>query len=105
MVTKTKQKINRENKRKRLTKAQRKLEKLDHINANTAGIDIGSKSHYVAVLYECDDEPVREFLTFTNDLIALSNWLKKCKITTVAMESMVFFKHLLKIFEDISQRC
>ena len=35
---------------------------------NAAGIDIGSASHYVAVPPDRDDEPVREFQSFTADL-------------------------------------
>ncbi len=35
---------------------------------DTAGIDIGSKSHFVAVPSERDSNPVREFSTFTADL-------------------------------------
>lgn len=54
---------------------------------DTAGIDIGSKSHFVAVPTDRDDCPVREFLTFTGDLLKLVEWLKKCRINTVIMES------------------
>jgi transposase len=68
-------------------KKAKKIEALDYINVNAAGIDIGSKSHFVAVPAGHDDEHVREFSTFTNSLIELVNWLKKTRITTVAMES------------------
>jgi hypothetical protein len=54
---------------------------------NTAGIDIGSKSHFVAVPADRDSAPVREFLTFTSDLYNMMNWLKQCQIKTVVMES------------------
>src|SRR5271157_4845183 len=54
---------------------------------NTAGIDIGSKSHFVAVPSDRDPKPVREFSTFTADLHNMVNWLKKCRIKTVIMES------------------
>ncbi len=54
---------------------------------DTAGIDIGSKSHYVAVPSDRDIKPVREFSTFTNDLQEMVNWLKACGIKTVIMES------------------
>ena len=54
---------------------------------NAAGIDIGSASHFVAVPPDRDDEPVREFPSFTVDLNALADWLKACKADTVAMES------------------
>ena len=36
---------------------------------NAAGIDIGSASHFVAVPPDRDDEPVREFPSFTVDQI------------------------------------
>lgn len=34
-----------------------------------------------------DDEPVREFPSFTVDLNALADWLTTCGVDTVAMES------------------
>ena len=54
---------------------------------NAAGIDIGSASHYVAVPADRDDEPVREFASFTVDLQRLADWLQACGVDTVAMES------------------
>lgn len=54
---------------------------------DTAGIDIGSRSHFVAVPSDRDSDSVREFLTFTADLHEMVNWLKKCGIKTVIMES------------------
>ena len=54
---------------------------------NAAGIDIGSASHYVAVPPDRDDEPVREFQSFTTDLHRLADWLTACGVDTVAMES------------------
>jgi transposase len=57
------------------------------INKDAAGIDIGSEEHWVAVPEDRDEEPVRPFGCFTADLHAMANWLKKCGITTVAMES------------------
>lgn len=54
---------------------------------NAAGIDIGIASHFVAVPADRDDEPVREFSSFTADLHALADWLQRCGADTVAMES------------------
>lgn len=64
-----------------------KVDKLDYINVNAAGIDIGSKSHFVAIPEGRSSQTVREFQTFTNSLIDLVNWFKEIGITTVAMES------------------
>ncbi len=63
----------------------RQVLSLTHPNA--AGVDIGSASHHVAVPPDRDDEPVREFKSFTADLHALADWLQACGVDTVAMES------------------
>jgi transposase len=54
---------------------------------NSAGIDVGSQRHYVAVPASFDPEPVRSFGCFTEDLIALADWLKGCGVTHVVLES------------------
>jgi transposase len=60
---------------------------LELTHPNAAGIDIGSASHFVAVPPDRDDEPVREFASFTTDLHRLADWLRDCGVDTVAMES------------------
>jgi transposase len=67
--------------------AVRKRSALELTHPNAAGIDIGSASHFVAVPPDRDDEPVREFKSFTSDLAALADWLTACGVDTVAMES------------------
>lgn len=57
------------------------------INPNAAGIDLGSREHWVAVPVDRAAQPVRRFGTFTADLQALADWLKECGIDTVAMEA------------------
>jgi purine-nucleoside phosphorylase len=52
-----------------------------------AGIDVGATSHFVAVPKNCSKEPVREFKSFTQDSIAMANWLKECGVQSIAMES------------------
>lgn len=67
---------------------------------NAAGIDIGSASHFVAVPADRDDEPVREFPTFTEDLERLAQWLSECGIETIAMESTgVYWIPLFELLE------
>lgn len=74
---------------------------LQHINAMAAGIDIGSKSHFVAVPEGCADVCIREFKSFTTDLMALADWLESCGITTVAMESTgVYWIPLYELLES-----
>ena len=76
-------------------------EALTITHPNAAGIDIGSASHYVAVPADRDDEPVREFASFTEDLEALADWLKTCDVDTVAMESTgVYWIPLFELLES-----
>jgi transposase len=68
---------------------------------NAAGIDIGSASHWAAVPTDRDDEPVREFKSFTGDLIGLADWLSACGVDTVAMESTgVYWIALFELLES-----
>jgi transposase len=60
---------------------------LNLTHPNAAGIDIGSASHFVAVPPDRDEQPVREFASFTAELERLANWLSECGVDTVAMES------------------
>jgi hypothetical protein len=57
------------------------------LEVNAAGIDIGAREIYVAVAPDRDADPVRVFSTFTEDLQRLAEWLRACRITTLAMES------------------
>lgn len=59
--------------------------KMDIINPSAAGIDVGSRSHFVAVGQSTED--VKEFGVYAEDLTSLCEWLKSYEITTVAMES------------------
>jgi transposase len=74
---------------------------LESINLNAAGIDIGSRSHFVAVPPDRDPQPVQEFPAFTADLGHLADWLERCGITTVAMESTgVYWIPLFELLES-----
>ena len=64
---------------------KKRLTLLEQINLNAAGIDVGSREHWVAVPAERDPQPVRCFGTFTSDLEALAQWLRQCGVETVAM--------------------
>lgn len=58
---------------------------MEVVNPHAAGIDVGSRSHWVAVGQSEHD--VKEYGVFNDDLFALSDWLKERKIKTIAMES------------------
>ncbi|AEL27155.1 IS110 family RNA-guided transposase [Cyclobacterium marinum] len=55
------------------------------VNPQAAGVDVGSRSHWVAVGQS--EKDVREYGVFNQDLFALADWLKEKDVKTVAMES------------------
>ncbi len=58
---------------------------LEVVNPNAAGIDVGSRSHWVAVGQNAQD--VKEFGVYSQDHQELCEWLEKHGVTTIAMES------------------
>jgi transposase len=84
-------------KKKRHGKLDRNLPQL---KANAGGIDIGAREIFVAVPVDRDKDSVQSFPTFTEDLHRLADWLVRCKIDTVAMESTgVYWIPLFQILE------
>lgn len=71
------------------------------INPNSAGIDIGGSSHFVAVPKDRDKNCVREFGCFTPDIQKMIAWLKQCRIETVVMESTA--SYWIPVFEMLDQ--
>jgi len=71
------------------------------LEKDAAGIDIGAEEIYVAVPPDRDVESTRKFGTFTRDLNTLAEWLDRCRIRTVAMESTgVYWIPLFQILEE-----
>lgn len=64
---------------------RKKIESMPVINPNAAGIDVGSRSHYVAVGQASED--IREFGVYSKDHQAIIDFLKDHQVNTVAMES------------------
>jgi hypothetical protein len=58
---------------------------LEVVNPNSAGIDIGSRSHWVAVGQNAED--VKEFGVYSQDQMDLCAWLKSKNVNSIAMES------------------
>src|SRR5262245_29142489 len=70
------------------------------LEPDAAGVDLGAREIYVAVPPDRDAMPVRKFNTFTEDLNEVADWLKRCGVTTVAMESTgVYWIPLFEILE------
>ena len=58
---------------------------LEVVNPNAAGIDVGSRSHWVSIGQNSED--VKEYGVYSEDHQELCEWLQKHKVTTIAMES------------------
>ena len=81
-------------------KSRRSPSLLQRINADVAGIDLGSEKHYVAVPTDRTADAVRYFGAFTADLHRLADWLSACGIRSVAMEATgVYWIPLFEILE------
>jgi transposase len=79
-----------------------KLESLQQINLNAAGLDIGAAEIWACVPEGRDEVSVRVFQTFTVDLYALADWLEACGVDTVAMESTGIY--WIPIYEILEAR-
>ena len=85
-------------KEKEQSKKSSQVVELPLIHPNAAGIDIGDSVHAVAVPAGRDIVSTRTFGTFTCDLESIVQWLKECRIETVAMESTgVYWKNLFSM--------
>ncbi len=65
--------------------ARKKKLEMEIINPDVGGIDVGSRSHFVAVGQSLSD--VKEFGVYAEELTQLCEWLLSYGITSVAMES------------------
>ena len=91
-----------------MSKAKRKpkidvkpIDVLSQINLNAAGLDIGAAEIYACVPADRDEQSVQVFATFTADLHTLADWLSKCGVDTVAMESTgVYWIPIYEILES-----
>lgn len=58
---------------------------MEVVNPFAAGIDVGSRSHFVSIGQK--EGHVKEFGVYTKDHKSMITWLKEADITTIAMES------------------
>lgn len=82
--------------------SKRQPRSLETVQLNAAGIDLGSREHYVAGPPLPDGSPnVKRFGTTTPELMGLAHWLEQQQITTVAMESTgVYWIPLFEILDS-----
>ena len=88
--------------RRKKSKKVLPVERLPVLNPNVAGIDLGSREHWVCCPKKADNKPnVEVFSTVTSDLKKIASWLIKEGVTSVAMESTsVFWIPLYEILES-----
>jgi transposase len=71
------------------------------VNPDAAGIDVASTEYQVCVPEDRDVDHNRRFDAFTCDLKAIVQWLKQCRIKTVAMEATgIYWVQLYTILEE-----
>ena len=71
------------------------------VHPNAGGIDVGNESHFVAVPSDRDANPVREFGCWTAALNEMAEWMKSCRVDTVAMQATgVYWIALYDILEQ-----
>ena len=69
------------------------------VNPDSAGIDIGSKSHFASI--GTGEGCTKEFSVFTESLHEMARWFKANNIETIAMESTGFYwKSLFLLLQD-----
>jgi hypothetical protein len=98
--------MNRKQRREMIRKIQSEDLSLEMVHPDAAGIDIGNESHYVAVPQTRDSQPVRRFGCTTAELKAMADWLKQCKIRTVAgtpFASVVSRKYAHKVVRSFGE--
>ena len=72
------------------------------VHPRAAGIDVGDRSHFVAVPAAVGLPVIRQFETFTQDLYAIADWLQEHRVTTVALESTGIY--WIPLFEVLDSR-
>lgn len=83
-------------------KTSRRLEQIEIVHPNAAGLDIGAREIYGCVPPDRIGETIQVFGTFTPDLERLANWLVAHEVDTVAMESTGVY--WIPVFELLEAR-
>jgi transposase len=74
---------------------------LEMLNPNAAGIDVSSEDLWVCVPANRATVNVRKFGVYTDQLVAIADWLTECGVTSVAMESTgVYWIPLYQVLEE-----
>src|SRR3984893_18550496 len=92
---------NRKERKEWTRRLQSEAPGLQIVHPHAGGIDVGEGMHSAAVRPDRDPQPVRRFECFTADLLRLADWLQRCGVKTVAMQSTgVYWIPLYEILEE-----
>lgn len=81
--------------------SSQKSDELEVVNSNVAGIDIGSTENWVSVSPNVCQENIRCFGSYTEDLYQIADWLEKCSVKSVVMESTgIYWVPLYEVLEE-----
>ena len=90
----------RRNANRRVPSARRSAPSMPIVNPNAAAVDVHSDNHVVCVPADRDPQNVRTFGANSCDLLQIAAWLKRCGITTVAIESTgIYWIPLFELLE------
>lgn len=82
-------------------KPSRTTPPLSVVHPDAGGVDIGASEIYASVPADRAEQVVEKFGTFTADLHQLAQWMVRCEVKTVAMESTgVYWIPLFEILES-----
>jgi transposase len=82
-------------------KSSKGMRGLQVVNPKAAGIDVGSRVHYVAIPDDGVTRSVESFGCVTPELERMAEWLQKAGVTTVALESTgVYWIPVCVVLED-----
>ena len=96
--------MNRQQRREMMRKMHSEDLSLEVVHPDAAGIDIGNDIHYVSVPPSRDPQSVRCFGCTTAELKAMADWLKQCRIRTVAIAYASYCTSLGRC-ETFSRNC
>lgn len=82
--------------------SKRSKRRLKVMYPDCAGIDVGSREHWVAVHPSVTADSVRCFSSFSDDLEALADWLDSLGVVQVAMESTGVY--WIPVYDILDQR-
>lgn len=84
------------------SKPKRGTARLEVMHPDAAAVDVGGRSHHVAIRSDAPGPTVREFGCYTKDLHAMADWLLSNGVKVVALESTGVY--WIPVYEVLERR-